>query len=56
MGKIGAEIFIPRLARFHCNWLNQKDVDKTLDFPNLVNFKVDYCDYHLKFGCASFQR
>ena len=47
--------FVHILKSIPNNWLNQKDFDKTSHFPNLVNFKVDYCDYPLKFGCASFQ-
>ena len=47
--------FVHILKSIRNNWLNQKDFDKTFHFPNLVNFKVDYFDYPLKFGCASFQ-
>ena len=46
-------MYILKIIRY--NWLNQKDFDKEFHFPNLFNFKVDYCDYPLKFGCASFQ-
>ena len=47
--------FVHILKSIRNNWLNQKDFDKTFHFPNLVNFKVDYCDYPLQSGCASFQ-
>ena len=47
--------FVHILKSIRNNWLNQKDFDKTFHFPYLGNLKVDYCDYPLKFGCASIQ-
>ena len=37
------------------NWLNQKNFDKTLHFPNFEHIEIDKCSYPLSVQSASFQ-
>ena len=47
--------FVHILKSIRNNWLNQKDFEKTFQYPNLENFAVDHCQYPLKVHSACFQ-
>ena len=47
--------FVHILKTISNNWLNQKDFEKTFQYPNLENFAIDYCQYPLKVHSACFQ-
>ena len=47
--------FVHLLKSIRNNWLNQKDFEKTMHYPNLENFEVDYCRYPVQIYSACFQ-
>ena len=47
--------FVHKLKSIRSNWLNQKDFEKSFQYPDLANFAVDYCQYPLEVHLACFQ-
>ena len=47
--------FVHILKSICNNWLNQKNFDKTLRFPNFEHIEIDKCSYPLSVHSASFQ-